>query len=97
MRTLLLACACTVLISGPALACRGTVEYPQLSMQLEQSKSSPERITALMAKLSQGQSMHREGHRQGDIEQLLGSLRILDELKEAIAPWRYDFSAPDAS
>ncbi|MFQ6017064.1 MAG: hypothetical protein ACE5KF_02615 [Kiloniellaceae bacterium] len=97
MRTLLLASACIVAMAGPALACRGTTEYPQISKQLEQSKGSPERIEALMAKLSQGQSMHREGHRQGDMVKLLASLRILDELKEAVAPWGYVFSALDGS
>ncbi len=97
MRTLLLASACMVLIAGPALACRGTAEYPQIFTQLEQSKSSPERVEALMAMLNQGQTMHKEGHRQGDMDKLLTSLRILDELKESIAPWRYDFGAPDRS
>ncbi len=97
MRTLLLASACMVLIAGPALACRGPAEYPQISTQLEQSKSSPERVEALMAMLSQGQTMHKEGHQQGDMDKLLTSLRMLDELKEAIAPWKYDFGAPDKS
>ncbi len=97
MRTLLLASACIVLIAGPALACRGTAEYPQISTQLEQSKSSPERVEALMAMLNQGQTMHKEGHQQGDMDKLLTSLRMLDELKESIAPWKYDFGAPDRS
>ena len=97
MRTLLLASACMVLIAGPASACRGTAEYPQISIQLEQSKSSPERVEALMAMLSQGQTMHKVGHRQGDMGKLLTSLRMLDELKETIAPWKYDFGAPDRS
>ncbi len=97
MRTLLLASACMVLIAGPALACRGTAEYPQISIQLEQSKSSPERVETLMAMLNQGQTMHEEGHRQGDMGKLLTSLRILDELKEATAPWKYDFGAADKS
>ncbi len=97
MRTLLLASACMVLIAGPALACRGATEYPQISKQLEQSKSSPERVEALMAMLSRGQTMHKEGHRQGDMGKLLTSLRMLDELKEAIAPWKYDFGTADKS
>ncbi len=97
MRTLLLASACIVLIAGPALACRGTAEYPQISMQLEQSKRSPELVEALMAMLSQGQTMNKEGHRQCDMDKLLTSLRMLDELKESIAPWKYDFGAPDRS
>ena len=97
MRTLLLASACMVVIAGPALACRGTTEYPQIATQLEQSKSSPERVNALMELLRQGQSMHQVGHRQGDMGKLLASLRILDELKEVVAPWGYNFSLPDAS
>ncbi len=97
MRTLLLASACMVLIAGPAFACRGTAEYPEISKQLEQSKSSPERVEALMAMVSQGQTMHDEGHRQGDMGKLLTSLRMLDELKEAIAPWKYDFGTADKS
>ncbi len=72
-------------------------ELGELKAQVEQSKSSPERISALMEMLSQGQSMHREGHRQGDMGKLLTSLRILDELKAEIAPWIYEFRPPDAS
>ncbi len=78
MKTLLLASACVVVIAGPALACRGSAEYPEIATQLEQSKSSPERVSALTKMLSQGQSMHQDGHRQGDIGKLLTSLRILD-------------------
>ena len=36
-------------------------------------------------------------HQQGDMSKLLTSLRMLDELKEAVAPWKYDFEAPDSS
>ncbi len=97
MKTFLLASACVVVIAGPALACRGSAEFPEIATQLEQSKYSPERNSALMKMLSQGQSMHQEGHRQGDMGQLLTSLRILDELKAEIAPWNYEFSPSDAS
>ncbi len=97
MRTLLIASVCMAVLVSPALACRGTAEYPQISKQLEQLKGSPERTNALMEKVRQGQSMHQEGHRQGDMGRLLTSLRILDELKEEVAPWVYSFSPPDAS
>ncbi len=97
MRTLLLASACIVVMAGPALACRGSAEYPQLATQLGQSQESPERVAALMEKLSQGQSMHQVGHRQGDMSKLLTSLRMLDDLKTEIAPWVYEFNPPDAS
>ncbi len=83
MRTLLLVGAFTVVIAGPALACRGTVEFPQAFEQLEQSNISTERKTEFSEQLSQGQAMHDDGHSQGDMSQMGGSLQILDEvLKE---------------
>ena len=84
MRTLLLAGACIVAISGPALACRGTTEYPQAFEQLNQSKVPAERMKELMDQLSQGQVMHEEGHRQGDGGKMGRSLRILDGIKAEI-------------
>ncbi len=84
MRTLLLAGACIVAISAPALACRGTTEYPQALEQLNQSKIPAERLKALMDKLSRGQAMHEQGHRQGDMGKIGQSLRILDGIKPGI-------------
>ncbi len=84
MRTLLLSGALIVVIAGPALACRGTTEFPQAFDQLEQSNVSPERKTELGEQLSQGQSMHEEGHSQGDMGKMGGSLQILDEILKEI-------------
>ena len=84
MRTLLLAGAFIVVIAGPALACRGTTEFPQAFDQLEQSNISPERKMELGEQLSQGQSMHEDGHSQGDMSQMGGSLQILDEILKEI-------------
>ncbi len=94
MRIFLIASACITLIAGPAFACRGTGEYPKIVEQLEESQSSPQRAD-LMKMASRGLSMHKVGHRQGDMDKLLVSLRILDELKAEIAPWTYDFNRPD--
>ena len=80
MRTLLLASAFVVAISAPALACRGTAEFPQAAAQLEQSNILTERKAELMEQLSQGQSLHEQGHRQGDMGKLAESLRILDAI-----------------
>lgn len=80
MRTLLLASACIVVISGSALACRGTVEYPKALEQVEQSTVSANRLEELREQLSQGQAMHEEGHRRGDGGKMAESLRILDEI-----------------
>lgn len=84
MRTLLVAGAFIVVIAGPALACRGTVEYPQAFERLEQSDVSAERKTELREQLSQGQAMHEDGHSQGDMGKMGGSLDILDEILKEI-------------
>ena len=84
MRTLLLASACLVVISGPALACRGTTEFPQAFEQLEQSTVSAERMNEFSEQLSQGQSIHDEGHSKGDTSKMAESLRILDEIMAEI-------------
>ncbi len=84
MKPLLFATACIVVFSGPALACGGTVEFPEVSKQLEQSKISSERMDELIQRLSQGQAMHEEGHSQGDGSKMGAGLRILDEVKREI-------------
>ena len=84
MRTLLLASACILVISGPALACRGTDEFPQAFEQLDQSTISAERMQELRELLSRGQSLHNEGHSQGDGAKMGESLRFLDEVLSEI-------------
>ncbi len=84
MRILLLAGAFTVVIAGSALACRGTAEFPQALEQLDQSNVSTERKTELREQLSQGQSMHADGHAQSDMGKMGGSLQILDEILKEI-------------
>ncbi len=84
MRTLLLASACILMISGPALACRGTAEFPQAFERLDQSTVSAARMQELRELLSRGQSMHDEGHSQGDGAKMGESLRILDEILSGI-------------
>ncbi len=84
MRTLLLSSAFIVVIAGPALACRGTTEFPQAFELLEQSDVPAERKKELGEQLSQGQSMHDNGHSQGDMSQMGGSLQILDEMLKEI-------------
>ncbi len=84
MRTLLLAGACIVAISAPALACRGTTEYPQALEQLNQSTIPAERMNELRDQLSRGQAMHEQGHRQGDGGKMGRSLRVLDGIKAEI-------------
>ncbi len=78
MTALLLAGAFIAAIAGPALACRGTAEFPQAAGEVAQSKIPPERKKAFTEQLRQGEAMHTEGHRTGDMMKMGDSLRILD-------------------
>ncbi len=78
MAALLLAGGFIVAIAGPALACRGTAEFPQAAGEVAQSKIPPERKEALTEQLRQGEAMHTQGHRTGDMMKMGESLRILD-------------------
>ncbi len=82
MRLLLLTGVCLVLISGSALACRGTAEFPQVNEQLQSSTLSRERLDALLEQLTQGAAMHEDAHQQGDMSKMGQSIRILDDIKE---------------
>ncbi len=82
MRLLLLTGVCLVLISGSALACRGTTEFPQVSQQLQSSTLSAERLDALLQQLTQGTAMHEQAHQPGDMSKMGESIRILDDVKE---------------
>ncbi len=84
MAALLLAGGFIVAIAGPALACRGTSEFPQAAGEVAQSKIPPERKKALTEQLRQGEAMHTQGHRQGDMMKMGESLRILDGILKQI-------------
>ena len=84
MRLLLLTGVCLVLISGTALACRGTTEFPQVDEQLQSSTLAPDRLDALLEQLSLGTVMHDEAHQQGDMSKMGRSIRILDDVKEKL-------------
>jgi hypothetical protein len=85
MKTLLLAGACAMLISVPALACRGTAEYPELAAQLAKRDLPAEQKDAYGKKLKEGEALHRQGHDRDNKALRDESLKILDELKAAIA------------
>ncbi len=67
MKTILFASACLILVSGPALACRGTTEYPDTAKKIEQSTLSPELREDLLRQLNRGDVMHKEAHRTRDM------------------------------
>ena len=84
MRTLLIASAFIVVIAGPALACRGTTEYPDTAKKIEQSTLSPERREELLGQLTRGDVMHKEAHRTGDMGLMGESIHILDGINAQI-------------
>ena len=78
MAALLLAGGFIVAIAGPALACRGTFEFPQAAGEVAQSTIPLERKKALTEQLRQGEAMHTQAHRTGDMTKMGEALRILD-------------------
>ena len=84
MRTLIIAIAGVVLVSGTALACRGTTEFPEASAQLEKLTVSSALMQELQAELDRGQAMHENGHKVGDGNMMAQSLQILDDTKRKI-------------
>ena len=85
MRTLVLAIALIVAVTGSALACRGTAEYPEAAGQIEQSTLTPARKKELLDQLSGGNALHDEAHRKGDMMKMSESIRILDGIRAQIA------------
>lgn len=81
MKTLLLAGACAMLLAAPALACRGTAEYPEVGAQLANADLPAEQKEALTKRLDEGEALHRKGHDSDDQGLRQESLKILDEIK----------------
>ena len=85
MKTLLLTCACAVLISAQALACRGTAEYPQLALQLAAAEMPAAERQAVEAKFKKGEALHQRGHELDDAALRQESLKVLDEIRAKIS------------
>ena len=84
MRALLLAGA-AVLVAMPALACRGTAEYPELAAQLAQLDLSAADKAAYAGALEEGAALHQRGHDVDSQALRLESLKILDDIKLKLA------------
>ncbi|MFP6759805.1 MAG: hypothetical protein VCC99_16560, partial [Alphaproteobacteria bacterium] len=67
MRTLILAGVLIALVTTPALACRGTAEYPGATDDIAQSTLTPERKKQLLDQLGVGIALHKEAHRESDM------------------------------
>ncbi len=84
MRTLILAGVLIALVSTPALACRGTAEYPEAADDITQSTLTPERKKELLDQLNVGNALHKQAHRENDMMKMGDSIRILDGIKAQI-------------
>ena len=84
MRTLILAGVLIALVATPALACRGTAEFPEAADGIRQSTLTPERKKELLDQLSVGNAVHKEAHRENDMMKMGDSIRILDGIKTQI-------------
>ena len=81
MRILILACVLIALVATPALACRGTAEYPEVAADIAQSTLTPERKKELQDQLSVGDAIHKKAHREDDMMIMEESLGIIDGIK----------------
>ena len=84
MRTLILAGVLIALVATPALACRGTAEFPKAADGIRQSTLTPERKKELWDQLSVGNALHKDAHRENDMMKMGDSIRILDGIKTQI-------------
>ena len=84
MRTLFLAGVLISLVTTPALACRGTAEFPAVANGITQSTLTPERKKIILDQLNVGNALHMESHREGDMMKMGESIRILDGIKRQI-------------
>ena len=81
MTTLILASVLISLVTTPALACRGTAEYPGATDDIAQSTLTPERKKELFDLLGIGNRLHQEAHRVFDTMQMGKSIQNLDGIK----------------
>jgi|GEM_PF-6370010 len=75
--------------SLPALACRGTAEYPELAstinQKLESSSLSSEEKAQVKSSFLLGMKEHSKAHENNSMSQMKGSLRTLDKTKAIIS------------
>ena len=84
MRTLILAGVLIALATTPALACRGTDEYPEAAADIKQSMLTPQRKKELLDQLRVGNALHEEAHRKGDNMKMGQSIQLLDGIKAQV-------------
>jgi len=88
MRPLLLALALSLaslsFAAAPALACRGTAEYPELEQKLAMSSLPAETKARLQREWSEGKALHDAAHADDDKAKMKQSLEILDRIRQQL-------------
>ena len=84
MRALILVGVLIALVATPALACRGTAEFPAAADGIRQSTLTTERKKELLDQLSVGNALHEEAHWDNDMMKMGDSIRILGGIKTQI-------------
>lgn len=84
MMKIVLAGCCAVMIATPALACRGTAEFPQAKVKLAEANLPQTEKDAYAVRLVEGEALHKRGHDLDTKQIRLESLQILDEIRAKI-------------
>ncbi len=77
----LIAAAAFLTLTGPALACGGTTEYPETAETLRQSTLTAERKAELEKALTEGRALHDKAHETDDGAMMGQSMQMLRELQ----------------
>ncbi len=83
IKMLVLATVCLA-ISMPALACRGTSQFPEAAAVLAAADMSAETKKDLQERLSDAEALHARGHEIGNGVMMGKALMVLDEIKAEV-------------
>jgi len=81
MRLLLLACACVVMFSTTASACRGLWEYPETMAKVAKLDMTPAKKAVYKKRLDDGFALHERGRSSKNRSQMKEAVKLLDDIK----------------
>ena len=85
MRVVLLVCACMLIYSVPASACRALWEYPEAMEQLANADLTVTDKETYLKRLEEGWAIHQRGKANSDRTLMIQSVKILDDIKAKVA------------
>ncbi len=74
-----------VAVSLPALACRGSAEFPQALQTLAQAEMPEDQKLNIRARLREAEALHSRGHEEGNGAMMGRALMVLDDVKAKMA------------